>query len=355
MINAILTLFFCLVCLPHTYAEEKNKNNSLSFSAEKGLPAPLLLLDNFFLHHVIIAEKSSHQLHLFENDGSYPKHIKSFQMATGKKMGNKTFQGDYRTPEGVYFFTDFIPRDKLLERYGKDGVIYGAGAFVMDYPNPIDSRAGKSGSGIWLHSTNDETRIEKGLDSRGCLVTANDDLKAISQYIELNRTAVVVVHDLHFLKESSWNLARKQIIDALNEWVSAWQQEDLEKYMSFYHPTEFKDSRGNFKQFKEYKKAVFMKSGKPQIVISDVSILWPDNYVMVTLKQYYKSESINDTGKKTLYLKRDEFYDWKIVSENWSKIPQEENQNEVPHNSNLAFRPSMRFFKIDQSTTSTTQ
>ncbi len=49
----------------------------------------------------------------------------------------------------------------------------------MNYPNPIDQRLKKTGGGIWLHSTNDETRIEKGLDSRGCVVAANNDLKEI--------------------------------------------------------------------------------------------------------------------------------------------------------------------------------
>lgn len=351
--NTVIALLF--FCLSSSLVKAENKNIHLSFSTEKGLPSALLLLDNFFSHHVIIAEKSSHQLHLFENDGSYPRYVKSFQMVTGKKMGNKIFQGDFRTPEGAYFFTDFIPKEKLLQRFGKEGEIYGAGAFVMDYPNAIDSRLGKSGSGIWLHSTNDETRIEKGLDSRGCLVTANDDLKTISQYIELNRTAVVVVHDMYFLKESAWNFARKQITEALNSWVSAWQQEDLDKYMEFYHPSDFRDSKGNFKNYRDYKRAVFHNPGRPEIVLSDISILWPEDYVLVTFKQHYKSDTINDTGKKTLYLKRDEFYDWKIVSENWSKIPKDEAKNEESRSTSLAFRPSMRFFKIDQQAASAAQ
>lgn len=347
----LFNLLALVILLPFISLKAEN-----SFINEKEMPASILLLDNFFSHHVIVAEKSTHQIHLFENDGSYPKYIKTFHMASGKKMGNKIFQGDYRTPEGVYFFTDFIPREKLLERYGKEGEIYGAGAFVMDYPNAIDQRRGKSGGGIWLHSTNDETRIEKGLDSRGCLVTSNNDLKTLSQYIELNRTTVVVVHDMHFLKEDAWNLARKQITDALNQWAQAWQEEDLDKYMAFYHPTEFRDSKGNFKQFSEYKKAVFKNPGKPQIEISEVSIISPSDYVMVTFKQYYKSETINDTGKKTLYLKRDEFYDWKIVSENWARLSTGPNKtNEVSKASNVAFRPSMRFFKIDQQSASTAQ
>src|SRR5690606_14647105 len=57
------------------------------------LPAPLLELDDLFAHHVLVAEKSTHQLHLFQNDNGYPKLVKTVQMATGKKAGDKLFQG----------------------------------------------------------------------------------------------------------------------------------------------------------------------------------------------------------------------------------------------------------------------
>ena len=59
--------------------------------------------------------------------------------------------------------------------------------------------------GIWLHSTNDETRIDKGLDSRGCVVAANNDLKEIAQFVELDKTNIVIVHDAstQFLVPSS--------------------------------------------------------------------------------------------------------------------------------------------------------
>ena len=130
-----------------------------------------MYLDDFFSHHILIAEKSTHQLHLFRNKGSYPEHIKTYQMATGKKAGNKFFQGDHKTPEGVYQFTNFLTHEDLIKRHGKAGEIYGVGAFVMNYPNPIDQRLQKTGGGIWLHSTNDETRIEKGLDSRAVSYT----------------------------------------------------------------------------------------------------------------------------------------------------------------------------------------
>lgn len=311
-------------------------------SAEEFLPAPLLQLDNAFSHHVLVAEKNTHTLYLFKNNGSKPKLLKKYQMATGKKTGDKAFQGDHRTPEGVFFFTDFINHQQLLERHGKQGEIYGVGAFVMDYPNPVDKAKGKTGGGIWLHSTNDETRIDKGLDSRGCLVTHNQMLIELSEYIELNRTPMIVTHDIKYLSKAAWDKNRKNISTAIEGWVNSWQNEDLKSYLSFYHKKEFRDkSRGSYFQFAAYKKAVFSNPGKPVVNIKNLTLMQTGDYAIAVFKQEYESATIKDLGKKMLYLKKDEYYQWKIVSEQWTKNgvgPEDRSEN-------VAFRPEMRFFK----------
>ena len=324
-------LFISLFLISPLFAEE--------VKSDQLYPSALVHLDPLFSHHVLVAEKSTHTIHVFRNDSSYPKHIISFQMATGKKAGDKIFQGDYRTPEGVYFLTDFISHEELLKRQGQQGEIYGVGAFVLDYPNAMDQSSGKTGGGIWIHSTNDETRIEKGLDSRGCIVTANSDLIEISKFIELNRTAVVVVQELTYLKKDAWEQMRSGLTDSLKLWLEAWQQEDFEKYISSYHK-DFKDPiRGSLNSFGQYKKAVFAAPGAPQVGIDNISILYSGRYAVVTFVQDYVSNTIKDKGRKTLYFKRDEFYNWRIVSEQWTKtgIPETDEQ--------VAFQPSMRFFK----------
>ena len=305
----------------------------------KLLPAPLLYLDSALTHHVLVAEKSTHKLYLYENDKSFPRLIKIFDMATGKKSGNKIFEGDHRTPEGVYFLNSFIPNAELLGRYGEEGKIYGVGAFVLDYPNPMDRTAKKSGGGIWLHSTNDETRIEKGLDSRGCFVVKNNDLKEISTYIELSKTIFISVHEMHYLNEENWVSTRVALKTLVDSWLTSWKNEDIDSYMQSYHPEDFVDSfRGNYNQFKSYKRSVFAAPGAPQIDLTNLSILLSKDYAVVTFLQNYQSNTIKDTGHKTLYLKRDDYYNWKIVFENWRKVPN-------PEQYVLDFRPSMRFFE----------
>jgi murein L,D-transpeptidase YafK len=320
-------LFFSLF-IGNLYAQE----------ALKLIPAPMLMLDSFYTHHVLIAEKSTHLLYLFKNVNGIPELVKSIPIVTGKKTGDKTSEGDFKTPEGIFHFTNFMTNKQLIEKSGAQGVIYGAGAFITDFPNPVDARKGKTGSGIWLHSTNDESRLDKGLDSKGCVVTANNDLIDISKYIELYKTPLVIVQDMVYLNEKTHGSLKNAVKQSLDNWLQAWKNKDIENYMTFYHQTEFKDPKGTYAKYKAYKKAVFANPGKYNIELSNVAILQSKDYAIVSFTQKYQSKLINDTGRKILYLKQDNSYNWKIVNEVWSK-------NGVEGNDSIAFEPSMRFFK----------
>ena len=173
------------------------------------------MMDDKFSHHVILVEKATHKLHLYENSGTSPKLIKTYQTATGKFKGDKLINGDHKTPEGIYTIYEFLSKQELLRRHGSYAEIYGSGAFPMNYPNLIDERVGKTGGGIWLHSTDDDNRISKGLDSKGCVVLQNADLKDISQYIEVEHTPIVVVQDVLYLSKITWERNRKDINDAV--------------------------------------------------------------------------------------------------------------------------------------------
>lgn len=307
--------------------------------AEEFFPANILMMDKKFAHHVILVEKNTHKAFLYENTESFPRLVKTYNTVTGKFKGDKVADGDHKTPEGIYTIYDFLSKEELLKRHGKYAEIYGSGAFPMDYPNFMDQRARKTGSGIWLHSTDDDNRISKGLDSRGCVVLQNADLREISQYIELSNTPIIVVQDVFFLSKANWERNRKDILATIEKWSSSWQSKDFDGYISTYDANEFYDkSKGNYSSYKAYKKAVFSRPDSPSIRFDFTSILVTDpsdQYAVVHLQQDYRSSIINDIGKKTLYLKKDTGYEWKIVGELWSKV--EENY--------LAFTPAKRYFK----------
>lgn len=299
------------------------------------LPSVIYQLDERFTHHVLVVEKSTHTLFLYQYGPEEPKLIKKYQIATGKIIGNKKVQGDKKTPEGVYFFQRFHSADDLIGKYGETGLIYGAGAFTMNYPNIIDRRQGKTGGGIWLHSTDDDKRVSKGLDSRGCVVAVDKDLKDISQYIDLGNTPSIIVQDLAFITKDTWLTNKENLMGVVNQWMEAWQNKDFDKYINSYSKSDFKNRKGNFYAYRNYKRAVFARKDSPVIQFRNVSALTYKDYAVVTLEQDYSSEVIKDIGKKTLYLKKDDNYQWKIIHEGWEKLHD---------NQNIAFTPSMRFF-----------
>jgi ketosteroid isomerase-like protein len=142
-------------------------------------------------------------------------------------------------------------------------------------------------------------------------------------------------------------MKRDKVKDALESWINAWREEDINKYISHYHAS-FKDpNKGDVSQFKNYKRAVFAGPGKPEIEITDLSIIQSGDYIRATFKQKYSSNTITDMGRKTLYLKQDGYYNWKIVAEKWSKNGvTSETTLEQPQQPKMAsFVPSLRFFE----------
>lgn len=308
----------------------------LSYAQDTFHPANILMMDDKFSHHVILVEKSTHKLFIYENSSTMPKLVSTFSAATGKFKGDKFVSGDHKTPEGIYTINSFLSKEELLRRHGKYAEIYGSGAFPMDYPNFIDKREGKTGGGIWLHSTDDDNRVSKGLDSRGCVVLQNQDLKDVSQYIELDHTPIIVVQDVFFLPKATWERNRKELNDVVQTWAKAWQEKDFKTYIESYDEQRFHDKKhGGYNGYKNYKKAVFSRNDLPQIKLDFISMFATADYAVVHLQQDYKSDIINDIGKKTLYLKKDKNYNWKIVGEIWSSI----DQNQV------LFTPSKKYFK----------
>jgi murein L,D-transpeptidase YafK len=308
-----------------------------SSMANEFLPSTIYQLDTKFTHHVIVVEKSTHSLFLYKHGEDSPELIKKYKILTGKFIGDKTTQGDKKTPEGIYFFQKFHPSERLVSKYGEYGKIYGAGAFTTNYPNEMDRRYGKTGGGIWLHSTDDDKRVSLGLDSKGCVVAIDQDLKDISQYIDLSNTPMVIVQDLHFQTKETWLKNKTDIRETVTTWMDAWKNKNIDAYIESYSKSDFIHPRkGRYNAFKNYKRRVFSRDDKPTIDFSNISILHNGDYVVVTMVQDYNSPFIKDIGKKTLYLKKNANYKWKIVSEDWSNLKEEEQD--------IAFTPKMRYF-----------
>jgi murein L,D-transpeptidase YafK len=190
----------------------------------KRIPDPLISLSaEDGPAYAVLVEKATQRVMVYECQGTFSlKH--TFPCSTGEVAGRKQMSGDRKTPEGIYFVT------KASEKKYLDP-LYGSMAFVMDYPNFLDRKFERGGNNIWLHGSD---KPIKPRDSNGCVVMNNDDIETLAQYIQLNRTPIVVAERLEMVPANSQLQDKKDLTSFLNTWRTAFVQGDRASFTACY-------------------------------------------------------------------------------------------------------------------------
>lgn len=273
----------------------------------------LLLAPNAQQKHLIVVDTSKSRLFLYQNQGDKLHYLADYYITVGKNGVIKQSEGDKRTPIGVYF-----ARGKLNQSLPD---FYGEGAYPLNYPNEWDKQNNRKGSGIWLHGTPRDTFSRPPRASDGCVVLANEDLKALAPVLESGKTPVIIVNQLEWLEPSNHSNQGNQLKQALSTqldtWLNDWRAQDTDKYLAHYSKN-FSSNGLNYQQWAEHKQRV--QAGKPQveISISDVSMFsYPDSdkkLVVVDFVQDYKSPVLKNRMQKRQYWIQ-EPEGWKIIYE----------------------------------------
>ncbi len=277
------------------------------------LPRQILALGDS-VRSAVLVEKQRHRLYVYRRDASGQLQLeRDYYVSTGKLNGNKTSRGDLRTPEGVYFVTSWIPRDKLPDKYG-------VGAFPVNYPNELDRHLGKTGYGIWLHGTESRYYSRPPLDSEGCVVLTNMDLEAIKRSITPGVTPVVITEQVDWLDPAEWIRTRHEVLATLEAWRRDWQSLDVDRYLSHYAP-DFWSKSHDIHSWRARKRILARSKTFQHIDLSDISLLaYPrsdqdaQDIVVARFRQSYQSNNFTSEMQKRIYLKR-EAGSWKIVYE----------------------------------------
>lgn len=263
----------------------------------------------------LIVDKSRHRLYVYQRKGDDqpPEFIRDFYISTGRATGNKSNEGDLRTPEGVYFITSFIPDEKLPEKYG-------IGAFPTNYPNAFDQRLGKTGDGIWLHGTDRIYYSRPPLDSEGCVVLSNSDLHKIQHLIKPGVTPVVIADRIDWVDHQQWQQVRQEVLGSLDQWRQDWESMDVSKYLSHYSRS-FWSGRHDYSSWQTYKSRVIRQKSFQKIGISDISLFYypkqassGKDLVVARFIQDYRSNNFNSETGKQLYFGKEQDH-WRIVYE----------------------------------------
>jgi len=273
--------------------------------------SPFILLDEDNRSHIILVEKRSQRLLVLSKQNGSLIVENSYLCSTGKIGGNKQESGDLKTPEGIYFLQKKIDSSALPPKYG-------AGAYVLDYPNGFDKLKKRKGYGIWIHGTNEPDRLEKSMDTRGCVILKNESFIDLAKYIKLYKTPVVIVDEIQYRKIEFVTKDKKETMEFLENWKTSWESKNLDNYIELYSKN-FRHDKMNIGAFRSYKKRLFRTYDWIKLHLSNVQIFHAPQYILINLLQDYSSDTYSDFGIKQLFLTK-ENNSYRIIKENWTEI-----------------------------------
>lgn len=276
--------------------------------AGERLPRHLLRLRADQQHAIVVDTRRS-RLYLYANTGGVPRLAGDFYISQGRAGSAKQREGDLKTPLGVYHVTSHIPREKLSD-------FYGSGAFPINYPNDWDRRSGRTGHGIWLHGTPPGSFSRPPKASEGCVVLANPDLEALGQSLQVGITPVVIADGIEWMSEREWQRERDSLLQAIESWRRDWENRDMDRYLAHY-ARNFETNGQRLPAFAQAKRQVNQTKTSIEVGIENLSMFAnpaPDDFVVVSFDQDYRSNNLANRMRKQQYWIREDGR-WKIVFE----------------------------------------
>lgn len=280
--------------------------------------------------HCILANKMNDTMYFLRNVNDTWSVFREYSIAHGSKEGRKLREGDRKTPEGLYFITGRKEQNELHSMYGPL-------AFVLNYPNKEDKKAGRTGNGIWIHGTNPDSTPN---NTRGCLELNNTDLTELGDFIklgigipvfiinkELKRDPVAFPNYAKIEKErrnfiAQYNEKRDFFIGILNRWEEAWESKNIEKYERHYSTKEFFSQGLGWDPWRIKKERTFQLYTNIEISIDNIFLAeLSETTAVLKFVQSYESDRFKTIDGKKLSLVKDADQ-WKICKEN--PIPKEE-------------------------------
>ncbi|MGQ0711122.1 MAG: L,D-transpeptidase family protein [Rhodoferax sp.] len=257
--------------------------------------------------HAIAIDAARSRLYLFENGGNGLRLVAHYYISVGKAGTLKRIEGDQKTPLGIYYITSSIDRSSLED-------FYGAGALPINYPNVLDLKRGKTGSGIWLHGTppNQFSRAPQASD--GCVVLANPDLEHVMRTVRIRTTPVVIAPQLHWVAPHKARTDAREFEDALAAWRDAKSSGRSERVLRFY-THDFSANGKDLAQWSAQLQTELRRLDGRPLELKDVSMLrWTDgaDTMVVTFGEVARGQR-SGTTKRQYWVR--ESGQWKIFYE----------------------------------------
>ena len=263
------------------------------------------------IDNLIYVDTNKSRLYLFEIKDHALIKIFDEYASIGKNGSGKNFEGDKKTPLGVYTLGEKITQP-LSDFYGE-------GAFPIDYPNVYDKLLNKTGHGIWIHGTPKDTYSRAPKSSDGCIVISNENFNTLESNLKNKQTKVILSklsYDQYFNAENNID-KHNNFMSYFESWISNWTLKNYSEYIAFYDANAKYNSKA-FEIWSSKKKKVFENTNDIQITIDNLTIIdYPEeeeHVKYVEFTQTYNSDLLKQTSqKKQIWRKFNN--EWKIISE----------------------------------------
>ena len=263
----------------------------------------------------ILVDKKTNTLIVAEYENGEYKVLKKYHATLGQVKGDKEDEGDLKTPEGIYTFKSRQTPPTLARKFGSM-------AFYMNFPNTYDVMAGRTGSGVMLHATDDPDRLTRNYDSQGCVVVRDDEIKEIYPSVRLGLTPILIFPELtDEYMHPGQDTGLKTFFES---WVKSWETKNIDDYISHYH-TDFSANGMNRDHWKTYKTSLNSRYASIEIGPEDVLYYRHPKYSMITFTQNYRSKlkgggwGHRSRGTKILYI-AEEGGKPKIIAETYTTL-----------------------------------
>jgi len=163
----------------------------------EGFLEPFAVVDGMeAMRYMIVVDKFHRILYLLRQGTTRWGVFRVYPVAIGENEGAKLREGDRRTPQGLYFMVRKRYQAEMVRSYGRTvAAQFGPHAFVLNYPNRHDTAARRTGSGIWIHGTFDNTIP---IVSRGCVSMHNTYAEELYSFIgDGLLTPVILIEERH--------------------------------------------------------------------------------------------------------------------------------------------------------------
>lgn len=245
--------------------------------------------DEFYIY--VNKEENSLSLRSIEVPG---KTLKVYRAISGLNAGDKVYEGDRRTPEGIYITTRRVRESELYRP------LHGPAGIELNYPNPVDRINRQTGSGIWIHGVEGNERLAKRFDTRGCVAVSNEDILELVNFFVPDQTVVVIVD--RDQKKNPWGLQTvgNSLEKKVRDWARAWSSQITDDYLAFYH-SEFTSRNMDYAQWRVYKNSLNRRYTYINVDVNSIRTFKHSKYWMTQFEQVYESNLFRSKTLKRLY------------------------------------------------------